>query len=182
MHWRYAVPIAALALSAFMLPAVAEPLIGRASVIDGDTLEIHSTRVRLEGIDAPESRQICIEKIGQVDQFHSGQLGPIERQKIPSGRRAAFFLADLIGAKPVTCTPDGVDRYRRVLAHCTVDGADIGRALVRAGWALAYTKYSTEYSADEEAARRAGAGLWAMEFIAPWEWRAGRRSKEQIRQ
>jgi endonuclease YncB( thermonuclease family) len=177
MHWRYAarLPIAALALSAFVMPANAEPLIGRASVIDGDTIEIHGKRIRLEGIDAPESRQICIakteNKIGQVDQF-SRQAG----HKLACGRRAAFFLADLIGAMPVTCTPDGLDRYRRVLAHCTVDGADIGRALMRAGWALAYTKYSTEYSADEDAARRAGAGLWAMEFIAPWEWRAARRN------
>ena len=62
-----------------------------------------------------------------------------------------------------------------MLAHCTVDGADIGGALVRAGWALAFVRYSREYVADEEAARRAGAGLWAMEFVAPWEWRAGGR-------
>lgn len=158
--WRVAAT--AIALSAFMVPAAAEPLIGRASVIDGDTLEIHGARIRLEGIDAPESRQVRIakddaEKVGQVGPLTSGQPG----QKIPCGRRAAFFLADLIGERPVTCTPDGRDRYRRVLARCTVDGTDIGRTLVRAGWALAYTKYSTEYSADEEAARQAWAGLWA---------------------
>jgi endonuclease YncB( thermonuclease family) len=35
--------------------AIATSLIGRASVIDGDTLEIHGTRIRLFGIDAPES-------------------------------------------------------------------------------------------------------------------------------
>jgi hypothetical protein len=27
--------------------------------IDGDTLEIHGTRIRLWGIDAPESSQLC---------------------------------------------------------------------------------------------------------------------------
>ena len=38
-------------------------LIGQASVIDGDTLEIHGTRIRLWGIDAPESSQLCGAKI-----------------------------------------------------------------------------------------------------------------------
>jgi endonuclease YncB( thermonuclease family) len=41
------------------LPAFASDLIGQASVIDGDTLEIHGTRIRLWGIDAPESSQLC---------------------------------------------------------------------------------------------------------------------------
>jgi endonuclease YncB( thermonuclease family) len=37
----------------------ADNLVGQASVIDGDTLEIHGTRIRLWGIDAPESSQLC---------------------------------------------------------------------------------------------------------------------------
>jgi endonuclease YncB( thermonuclease family) len=40
-------------------PAFADDLIGQASIIDGDTLEIHGTRIRLWGIDAPESNQLC---------------------------------------------------------------------------------------------------------------------------
>ena len=39
--------------------AAADNLAGQASVIDGDTLEIHGTRIRLWGIDAPESGQLC---------------------------------------------------------------------------------------------------------------------------
>jgi endonuclease YncB( thermonuclease family) len=45
-----------LALTGAALPA---DLIGQASIIDGDTLEIHGTRIRLWGIDAPESTQLC---------------------------------------------------------------------------------------------------------------------------
>lgn len=81
----------------------------------------------------------------------------------------------MIGERPVTCIPDGRDRYRRVLAHCTAGGEDIGRAMVRDGWALAFVRYSREYIADQEAARQAGVGLWAMAFELPWQWRASRR-------
>ena len=46
-------PIAALLILLFLWgPALADDLIGQASVVDGDTLEIHGTRIRLWGIDA----------------------------------------------------------------------------------------------------------------------------------
>ena len=51
--------IAAFAALIFASDAFADDLAGQASVIDGDTLEIHGTRIRLWGIDAPESTQLC---------------------------------------------------------------------------------------------------------------------------
>ncbi len=48
----------AIALCLLASPALAA-VTGIASVIDGDTLEIHGQRIRLHGIDAPESRQLC---------------------------------------------------------------------------------------------------------------------------
>lgn len=143
-------------------PAVAaEPIMGRASVIDGDTIDIHGTRIRLEGIDAPESRQRC--------------TGRVSRVEIRCGQRAAFHLADMLARHVVTCTESGRDRYKRVLARCEVDGKDVGAEMVRAGWALAYTRYSREYEPQEADARAAGVGIWSTEFVAPWDWRRGAR-------
>lgn len=138
-----------------------EPLAGRASVIDGDTIEIHGTRVRLEGIDAPESRQTCTAK-------ETGEV-------IRCGQKAAFFLANLLAEHTISCAEDGKDRYGRTLAHCNVQGQDVGASMVRAGWALAFVRYSREYLPQEEEARAAGAGMWATEFVAPWDWRKGER-------
>ena len=47
--------------------------------------------------------------------------------------------------------------------------------MVSQGHALAYRRYSLKYIEEEEAARAAGRGLWAGEFVAPWDWRAGKR-------
>lgn len=139
----------------------AEPLAGRASVIDGDTIEIHGARIRLEGIDAPESRQTCAAKA-------TGEA-------IRCGQKAAFYLSDLLAEHTVTCTEAGKDRYGRMLAHCDVDGQDVGASMVRAGWALAFVRYSREYLPQEEEASAAGAGMWGTEFVAPWDWRKGAR-------
>ena len=74
----------------------------------------------------------------------------------------------------MTCVPTGQDRYRRVLARCSISGGDLGGLLVRAGWALAFVRYSREYEMDEALARAAEDGLWSMTFVPPWEWRAAR--------
>lgn len=141
--------------------AFADNLVGRATVIDGDTVEIHGQRVRLEGIDAPESSQTCRDREAGAD--------------VRCGQRASLWLADLIGTSPVSCTDAGKDRYGRMLAHCAVGGRDIGAAMVDAGWALAFVRYSREYEPQEAKARDAMAGLWQWEFVPPWAWRRGAR-------
>lgn len=159
----FADSIALAEQSAPPVASVAEPIAGRASVIDGDTIEIHGTRIRLEGIDAPESRQVCADK-------STGEA-------IRCGQTAAFFLADLLGEHTVSCNEAGRDRYKRTLAHCKVQGEDVGATVVRAGWALAFVRYSREYLPEEAEAKAAGAGMWSMEFVPPWEWRKAQRSK-----
>lgn len=134
------------------------PVIGRASVIDGDTLDIQGQRIRLWGVDAPESRQTC-ERAGQA--YRCGQ-------------EAANRLDAWLAGRTVTCRAEGrADRYGRMVARCTVGGRDIGGWLVTQGLALDYPRYSRgEYAVHEAEARTARAGVWAGRFATPWEWRA----------
>src|SRR5437868_14728126 len=103
-------------------------LVGQASVIDGDTIEIHGTRIRFSGIDAPESRQLC--EANGVSYL--------------CGQKAAIALSDFVGAHIVSCKKTGMDRYRRVIAKCFADGTDLSGWMVSKGWAMAYRKYSMD--------------------------------------
>lgn len=129
-------------------------------MIDGDTLEVHGTRIRLYGIDAPESAQQCRRADGTT---------------WACGREASFALADLIGRRTVRCEQRDTDRYGRAVAVCTVGDTDLGAWLVRQGYALAYRRYSLDYVDEEDSARKSRAGIWTGEFIPPWEWRRGKR-------
>ncbi len=147
-----------LVLALIATPALAD-VAGVASVIDGDTLEIHGQRIRFHGIDAPESRQLC----------------RLDGKPWQCGKDAANALAEKIARRPVTCEDLGRDRYDRIVARCTVAGEDIESWMVRQGWALAYRRYSLDYVDEEVDARAARRGIWAGEFVKPWEWRRGRR-------
>jgi len=112
---------------------LADDLTGQASIIDGDTLEIHGTRIRLWGIDAPESSQLC-----------RGD----DSLQYRCGAKAANDLDAFIARRPVSCLPISLDRYGRTVATCSVGGADLGDWLVRNGLALYKTSASILNSAD----------------------------------
>ena len=135
-------------------------LAGRASVIDGDTVEIHSVRIRLFGIDAPESGQPCEDEEGHA--YRCGQ-------------QAALALADHIGQRPIVCERRDTDRYGRIVAVCRMGGEDLNAWLVSQGWAIAYRRYSTDYVAEEIAARIAKRGIWSGQFVSPSIWRRDHR-------
>lgn len=136
---------------------------GIASVTDGDTIEIRDMRIRLHGVDAPESSQTCKD--------HSGSFSRC-------GQQAALALSDKIGRRQIACNQLDVDRYGRIVAECFLGGENLNRWMVRSGWAVAYRQYSTEYVAEEGAARQATAGIWASEFDMPWDWRKKGQNRE----
>jgi len=127
------------------------------TVVDGDTIKISGTTYRLWGIDAPELHQSC-----------AGW---------PAGIESARALGTLMRDKAVTCEPRTQDRYGRTVALCRADGMDLGAAMVSAGMAWAFVRYSRDYVGGEDNARAAGLGVHAHACIPAWEWRAGQRSR-----
>ena len=141
-------------------------LSGRARIIDGDTIELDTARVRLHGVDAPESGQSCV----------------AQGARWPCGRRATRALSGRLGGRTVVCEERDRDRYGRIVAVCRQGGRDINAWLVAEGWALAYRRYSREYVDEESTARAARKGIWRGEFVAPWDWRRGERLQGAARQ
>lgn len=152
--------IVALLIAATAALAQGRQIIGVASVIDGDTIEIHGERIRLFGIDAPESRQECRRPDGSLWRC---------------GQQAALALQDHIGRRTVICEQRDMDRYHRTVAQCRLAGEDIDAWLVESGWAVAFTRYSRDYVEQEQRARTARRGIWSGDFMMPWDWRRRQR-------
>lgn len=151
-------PIAVLLFALASSAASAETIASRASVIDGDTIEIRGERIRILDVDALESAQPC--------------TGP-DGSEWRCGQQAALALSDWIAARIVTCETAGKDKYNRWLARCTVSGQDVAAWLAANGWAVPYRNCKCEVVRD--AADRAKAGklnIWSGTFMMPWEWRA----------
>lgn len=159
--------IASIALVASLVaPRVkAADFMGAARVVDGDTLTIGSTKVRLAGIDAPETDQVCLSASGK---------------QWTCGIDARDRLSAHIAGREIKCSSSGFDVYRRTLAICYLVDEDLNVWMVQEGWALAYLKYSETYVQVERDARTQQRGLWRGAFIAPWDWRH-RNNKTIIR-
>jgi endonuclease YncB( thermonuclease family) len=155
---RAAVGLAFLLLLVMSSVALSGELTGQASVIDGDTLEIRGQRIRLWGIDTPESSQLC-----RAD----------DSRLYRCGAKAANELDAFIAGRPVSCAPLSQDQYGRTVASCSVNGIDLGEWLVRSGLALDWPQYSKgRYAVVQREADRAGRGVWAGSYVAPWLYRA----------
>jgi micrococcal nuclease len=141
---------AAAYISLFMRPAEGQVV----EVIDGDTIEVYVggtyERVRLLGVDTPE--------------VHHPEKG-----EEPFGREASEFTRRMLLGKEIKLAADPVaderDRYGRLLRVVLLpDGADFNAILVREGMARATRQFAfsrkAEYIALEDAARRAGRGIW----------------------
>ena len=149
--------ISALAIILFFpVLTFAADVSGIARVVDGDTIWIGGTKIRLHGIDAPETKQECIDANGNPWM---------------AGEAATEFLKSLTVGKEVSCSSHGNDRYGRMIGSCEVGDMDINREMVKAGLARAYRQYSERYLYEEHGAMRTKAGMWGGECMAPWDWR-----------
>lgn len=159
---RSAVLVAAFA-ALLSTAAADDTIVGRASVIDGDTIEIHGERIRFNGIDAPESWQLCQDSAG--NDYRCGKV-------------AATALDDFLSrSRPTRCDFIERDRYGRFVGNCfRADGKSVASWLVRNGHALDWPRYSKRaYASDQAHAERYRLGVWRGEFIRPWDARAARR-------
>lgn len=147
--------IAILAVVAFVaarLDPPPPPVAGSARASDGDSFRLAGERIRLLGLDAPELSQDCASADGG---------------RWPCGRAARDRLARLLATGPVECRPEDRDRYDRLLARCSIGSDDIGAVLVAEGLAVS----AGDYWPEEQAARKAGRGIWAGTFERPGDWR-----------
>ena len=157
--------------------ACAAEISGRiVSIQDGDTLTILDTnsqqhRIRISGIDAPESKQ-------------------------PFGTRSKQKLAEMAAGEDGRAECHKVDRYKRQVCKVWVQPIDcrscgrtldLGYAQISVGMAWWYREYAKEQSAEdrgryesaEQDARLRKRGIWSMpEPVPPWEWRQRKREKQ----
>ncbi|WP_254796878.1 thermonuclease family protein [Sulfitobacter albidus] len=150
-----------LAVSSLSLWAVEAPerFAGTVAVVDGDTLDVGGTRVRLHAIDAPEMDQSCVTQAGR---------------DWACGVWVTRVVQDRYAGAKAQCTRVDTDRYGRTVARCTVRGEDIAGWLVGEGLAFAYVKYGRDYEVLEQRAMRARRGLHRVSLARPSDHRAGR--------
>ena len=136
-----------------------------AIVKDGNTIQLGEVIYRLDGIDAPELDQTCID-----DQADPWTCGVEAREQ----------LTKLIGGKPVRCDDLGPDKIfkKRHIGLCTVEGesTSLNQLLIRQGFALDFEPSAKgRFLQDEAGARDARLGLWKGCFVAPQEFRLGQK-------
>jgi micrococcal nuclease len=136
-----------------------------AKIVDGDGIIVvnmftnQSVEIRLLGLDAPESRR-CKKLIQDEKETHLPATLLLEL-----GQASYSFLKNLIpiGTKVSFYTEtEEIDKYGRILAFVfTEDGTCINEALVKQGYAKAYTKYTcsqtskySKYQLEAKAAKR----------------------------
>lgn len=137
------------------------PIVGRAHVVDGDTLAVAGVRVRLWGIDAPEGRQACQDAAGR---------------SYACGEVSTARMRDLVADRDVTCVVRDHDQYGRAVSQCRVGEQDLGGVMVAEGLAVEYRQFDGgAYAVPEAQARKAKRGLWAGTFEQPSAWRSDER-------
>lgn len=149
---------------------------GSAYVVDGDSLRIGATDIRLYGIDAPEWNQQCY---AEEPRWWHRMVG-IRAEAYACGVEAKDFMRSLLATSAsVRCFPIDIDHYNRTVAVClnNLEG-DLGEQMVAAGHAIVYRTFAhlapeiiERYSKLEREAKAAHRGVWRGAFDRPAQWR-----------
>jgi len=139
-------------------------------VSDGDTIHLTTAeqtklRVRLYGIDAPETVKI---------NNHTGQ---VSKPGQPYGEESWRALESKIMGKQVKLDILDIDKYRRMVGMIWLNDRNINLEMVREGYAEAFIEYlkephKTEFLKAEREARSAKKGIWSLpDYERPREFR-----------
>ena len=128
---------------------------GKAKIIDGDTIYIGKNKIRLHGIDAPETNQRCT----------------LDKEIWNCGIKSTLALKNYILEREVYCEIINLDQYKRFVGICFVDNENMNKYMVSNGWAIAYRYYSTLFIEDEVMAQKNKLGIWQGTFIEPYLFR-----------
>nr|XP_009410542.1 PREDICTED: probable staphylococcal-like nuclease CAN1 [Musa acuminata subsp. malaccensis] len=121
---------------------------------NGDEILARKYRIRLRGIDAPES-------------------------EMPYGKEAKAELLKLVEGKPLKIHVYGVDRYGRSVGDVHCGRIFVQERMLKGGFAWHYATYDKrpEFARWQKEARAARRGLWASSHPEkPWEWRKKMRN------
>jgi endonuclease YncB( thermonuclease family) len=130
-------------------------IIGKAKIIDGDSIMLNKNEIRLQDIDAPEYDQECHD---------------VNNKKYKCGNSAKFFLKKIINNQELSCNISGRDFYNRLLGTCFLNSKNINQEMVKNGHAIRYSA-NPLYYADELYAKHNKLGVWQGDFITPKQYR-----------
>ena len=139
-----------LVISSYALSSEKNVAIGKASIIDGDTIIIKGEKIRFAGIDTPERNKVGHE---------------FSKKK----------LKQLIANKIVICIRESnLDPWGRTVAECFIGYDSISSYMVKNGYACDYVKYSKKkYAKEQLYAKSKKLGIWNMNFDPKWEKKCG---------
>jgi endonuclease YncB( thermonuclease family) len=140
---------------------------------DADTIKLDGTSYRLDGVDAPEPDQNCLDAEGQL---------------YPCGRSAIEALNKFVGSHRIYCEDLGPDqgRYKKGrkenrFGRCSADGTDLSRWLVQNGWAINFEPYAKgRFKPDEDEAGEGRFGIWKGCFAAPQDLRRANKRTAKL--